>query len=332
MARRLDVLDQIRGIMDAGGIDPTPRNYDLCHRYVTHSDHRVWLAIDAEFRTHNRLTADALAKIVSDRANDEEPGSAQFLGRVEEKLSLVARYLDGAKDDAAAYGGRLQAGRESLEPGAGGDARSLLAELAAATDLMIDQTKKLSSQLDSSSRELDEMRAALDKAKRDTVRDALTALPNRKAFDAQFADEVEKAAQSRTPMCVAFCDVDHFKRFNDNWGHRVGDDVLRFIGVKMIEMFKDAGFAARYGGEEFVVILPRHRVPQACELVEAFRASVSARLLRMRGDGREIGRVTVSAGIAQLRHGETGESLIERADGALYRAKGNGRNRVEVDD
>lgn len=331
MPRPLDTLDEIRRLMDEGGIAPTPSNYDFCHRYVTHSDHDVWVAVAEEIRTNGRLSPDALARIQeSVGQTNEAPGSGQFLVRVGKQLKEVDAYLKDASGEAARYGTKLKRGQSefALVPSAGDErATKLLAELAAATDTMVAQTAALNAKLAQSTEEVSSMRRELDKARRDTMRDSLTGLPNRRAFDLQIAEAIGRS-EAGAPLTVAFCDVDHFKKFNDTWGHRVGDDVLKLVGVRMIDAFQTAGFPARYGGEEFVAILPELAPSAAVALADKFRQSISARSLKMRGDGRDIGRVTISVGLATRKKGEDADSLIERADAALYRAKREGRDRV----
>ena len=330
MPRPLDTLDEIRKLMEDGGIAPTPANYDFCHRYVTHSDQAVWAAVADELRAHGRLSPEALARIQETSGRvDEAPGSGPFLARVEKQLVEVGAYLKDANVGAQSYGKALKRGQSefALVPG---DERAtkLLAELASATDAMVAQTAALNVRLAQSSEEVAAMRRELEKARRDTMRDSLTGLPNRRAFDAQIVDLIEKAEAGGKPLTLAFCDVDHFKKFNDTWGHRVGDDVLRLVGLRMIDAFQAAGFPARYGGEEFVAVLPELPPKEAFALAEKFRLSISARSLKMRGDGRDIGRVTISVGLATRRPGEAADGLIERADAALYRAKREGRDRV----
>ena len=326
MPHPLDVLDDIRRLMDEGGLAPSPSNYDLCHRYVTHSDHAVWTMIEEELRNHRRLTSGAMTRI-QDAVG--QSGSAPFLARIEKQLSEVGAYLKNASGEALSYGSKLKRGQSefALLPG---DERAtrLLADLAAATDAMVAQTADLNARLAQSGDEVESMRRELDKARRDTMRDSLTGLPNRRAFDLHIAESIGLADASAAPLTLAFCDVDHFKKFNDTWGHRVGDDVLKLVGVRMIDAFQSCGFPARYGGEEFVAVLPEMSQRDASDLADRFRQSISARPLKMRDDGREIGRVTISVGLATRRAGEDADSLVERADAALYRAKREGRDRV----
>jgi diguanylate cyclase len=139
---------------------------------------------------------------------------------------------------------------------------------------------------------------------------------------------VSAAQSDRQPLSLAFCDVDHFKKFNDTWGHRMGDQVLRFVGSQMASQFKEVGLPARFGGEEFVVLLPNHGSAEAYHAVERFCDTVRSRVLRIRSDGREVGSITLSAGVATLRRGEDPDAFVARADAAMYEAKKAGRNRV----
>ena len=152
--------------------------------------------------------------------------------------------------------------------------------------------------------------------------DALTGLPNRRAM----ADALEAAARTREPgrpVCVALLDLDHFKSINDVHGHASGDRVLAAVGALLREHLGGHGMAARYGGEEFVALLPGMDAQAAMKLCEALRAAVGTLALGF--------PVTISIGMAMLRGNESADQALVRADAALYRAKANGRNRVELD-
>ena len=124
------------------------------------------------------------------------------------------------------------------------------------------------------------------------------------------------------------CDIDHFKLFNDTWGHQTGDQVLRLVGHCLSENVKGRDTAARYGGEEFVVILRQTGLDSAVSLANQIRANVESKKLVKRSTGDILGTITISIGVAQLHPGESPSSLIERADTCLYAAKNAGRNRV----
>jgi diguanylate cyclase len=123
-------------------------------------------------------------------------------------------------------------------------------------------------------------------------------------------------------------DVDHFKRFNDSFGHLTGDQVLKLVALSVKQNVKGQDTAARYGGEEFAVILPNTVLRSAITVAEHIRRAVMTKELMKRSTGEHLGRVTVSIGVATLQKGDTPQTLIERADTCLYAAKHNGRNRV----
>jgi diguanylate cyclase len=129
-------------------------------------------------------------------------------------------------------------------------------------------------------------------------------------------------------MALVLTDIDHFKAFNDTFGHLTGDQVLRLVAIAVKQNVKGQDIAARYGGEEFAIILPSTTLRAALTVADHVRRAVMTKELMKRSTGEHLGRVTISVGVATLRNGETPQSLIERADNCLYAAKRCGRNRV----
>ena len=123
-------------------------------------------------------------------------------------------------------------------------------------------------------------------------------------------------------------DVDHFKKFNDTFGHLTGDQVLRLVAMSVKQNVKGQDIAARYGGEEFAVVLPNTLLRSAITVADHIRRAVMAKELMKRSTGEHLGRVTISVGVASLRPDDTPQTLIERADTCLYAAKRAGRNQV----
>jgi diguanylate cyclase len=123
-------------------------------------------------------------------------------------------------------------------------------------------------------------------------------------------------------------DIDHFKSFNDNYGHLTGDQVLRLVAMALKHSVKGQDITARYGGEEFAVILPNTALRQALTVADNVRRSVMSKQLKKKSTGEILGRVTISAGVSMLQPGDNAHALIDRADACLYAAKRNGRNRV----
>jgi diguanylate cyclase len=126
-------------------------------------------------------------------------------------------------------------------------------------------------------------------------------------------------------------DIDHFKNFNDKFGHPLGDQVLRLVAATIGECVKGRDVVARYGGEEFSVILPKTGLNSACTVGDQIRQAVANKEVTKKSTAEKLGQITLSVGVAQFRSEETGAELIVRADEALYAAKQRGRNCVVAD-
>ena len=156
--------------------------------------------------------------------------------------------------------------------------------------------------------------------------DQVTSLANRRGGEEAFAREVSRARRSGAPLSLVLFDIDHFKQINDRAGHAVGDRVLRGISDILSASQRGSDLAMRWGGEEFLVLLPDVGLAGARAFAERMRENVQNLAVA------EAGRITVSAGVAELQHDEDAASALARADASLYRAKAAGRNRVECDD
>ncbi len=161
--------------------------------------------------------------------------------------------------------------------------------------------------------------------------DPLTGVHNRRYFDRRLVEEVERAQRSGQPLCCLFIDIDFFKRINDNFGHQVGDRVLQEVAGRIKAQLRLSDALGRYGGEEFAVLLVQTPAEQATEIAERIRSSIAGDAFRLGGDHNL--QITISIGVAAYRSSDTppdnAEWLVSRADQALYRAKEEGRNRVE---
>jgi diguanylate cyclase (GGDEF)-like protein len=159
--------------------------------------------------------------------------------------------------------------------------------------------------------------------------DALTQLKNTRHFFEQLTLEAERAARYRRPLSLVLLDIDHFKRFNDQWGHIEGDRVLARLGQVILSGLRTMDSGYRYGGEEFTLLLPETAAGEAGKVAERLRGALAAESFRPEG-AEEAVQVTISAGAAQYRASEPLDVFVARADRAMYRAKHDGRNRVVV--
>jgi diguanylate cyclase len=246
--------------------------------------------------------------------------------------SVIADVLTRLNDvgrDAGHYSNTLSAATGELDADQSpADLRKLVESLLAATRAMENRTNSLEKELQKSSEQVTELRSELDNVHKESLTDPLTAIANRKAFDNALAAAEEQAAISNDPVSLLLCDIDHFKKFNDSWGHQTGDQVLRLVASCLSENVKGRDTAARYGGEEFGVVLRGTALKDAVHVAEQIRQAVEGRRLVKKSTGEILGTITISIGVAQFEPREKAELVVRRADACLYGAKQSGRNMV----
>ncbi|HEX5379314.1 MAG TPA: GGDEF domain-containing protein, partial [Phenylobacterium sp.] len=245
------------------------------------------------------------------------------------ELISVSQAIQSAQKSSEAYGQTLAHASKSLtsadEPA---DLKATVETLASATRRVQRENKSLEKRLSDSTAEVARLREHLEQVRRDATTDGLTNLANRKAFDEELERACAEAEANGEVLTLAVIDIDHFKNFNDTWGHQTGDQVIRYVASVIGGRGAPPRFAARYGGEEFALIFPREAAAAALATLEEIREEVSSRMLKRRSTNEDLGAITVSAGLAQRTPGESAHNVMERADRALYASKRGGRNRV----
>jgi len=203
-----------------------------------------------------------------------------------------------------------------------------LTEIIAGTKGLAETSMTLQAQLDDNKKEMQLLRQELEHARETAKTDALTGLLNRRAFDQKLNEYIEIHQQNNDDLCLLILDIDHFKQVNDTFGHQMGDNVLRYTANLMKQHITEYHCAARYGGEEMAIIMPNTPLNKAMEIAEKIRASLAQHPLKLKGSKKSIGKVTISIGVSSFKINDSIESLIERADKAMYQAKDNGRNQI----
>ncbi|QNE33511.1 diguanylate cyclase [Sphingomonas sp. NBWT7] len=255
-------------------------------------------------------------------STDTDPARAAsdaLLARTEAQVAGFSDTVRSIHAETSGFGRDLAASAAAMR---GHDPLTGIDQIAELTTAMIGRVRDAEQRLANAEREADVLRDALDEARGSARRDPLTDLANRRAFDEAFA-----ALAPDTPVAIAVCDIDHFKRVNDDFGHAVGDRVLRAIG-QTLAAETEGTLVARYGGEEFAMLIVGGDRDAAITLVDAARSAVAARRFRSRETDTPIGSVTISGGIAVGTAADSREQLYAAADAALYRAKAAGRNRI----
>jgi diguanylate cyclase len=309
----------------------SPRHFEVWYTYATGYNPSLNQEINQTL-TH----AGTLAGAEVDRIYDTYISAQRFTDRIDQvgsqvkgEIEQVMAMIGAAAGTASSYSENLANVTQKLGSAADEPAvRALVEGLVHATKQMERNNQTLEARLNASKQEITQLQENLDAVRTESLTDPLTSLSNRKYFDEALAKAMADARSKSEPASLLMTDVDHFKRFNDTFGHLTGDQVLRLVAIAVKQNVKSQDTAARYGGEEFAVVLPRTALLQAATIAEQIRRAVMGKELMKRSTGEHLGRVTVSVGVAGLRPGDTAASLIERADKCLYAAKHSGRNKV----
>jgi diguanylate cyclase len=313
----------------------SPQNYEVWLTYLTHPSPDLRAAMDALLASGRPVSAIDMDDLYQ-RFFSTTHLSTQVMETGSRIANEIADALDALKNAGSSterYAQTLSMASDSLRGAAldGEGLKRLISVLAVATTEMSKQSSSLSEKLAQSSTEMEKLRASLRQARAEALTDALTGVANRKLFDETLRLRKDEADNDKSDLALLLCDIDHFKSFNDTWGHQTGDQVIRFVASALTKFALPDHLVARYGGEEFAVIMPRTTLIHAGRIAEQIRMAIEAKRLVRRSTNETIGAVTVSFGAAIYVPGETPSQLIGRADEMLYASKRNGRNRVTLE-
>ena len=321
--------------LQAIDVPPTPKNFELWYTHIEGANAELSRRLEALLQNGKRPVPDALNLLYAECIPGREDTGVEALEDGAEIIEQVAReaasHLAAGQRYLQDYGSVLssvgvQLGTEPTFDSLVRTVSTLVSETKRAGDL----NRTLEARLAASATQVQRLRQSLAEVKHDATTDALTGLINRRGFDARLRRAMSRNKADDTPCCLLIADVDHFKTFNDTYGHKTGDLVLRLVGRLLAENVKGKDTACRYGGEEFALILTGADEYAGSRVAEQIRAALDGKRLINRGSGQHLTGVTISIGVAALRSNERQASLIERADAALYHAKNTGRNRVCV--
>ena len=309
-------LEQIKALRQPA----TPRNYEIWYVYSAGYNAALNSVINETLARNGKLTDNDLQDIYDTYLSPirtterlDEVGT-----RVIEAVDAVMAIVNEALGMGASFNHVLKGAGLSLQDNPDHDqVRNVVETLVRSTTEMQTRNRTLEERLNASVGEINTLHDNLETIRAESLTDPLTGLSNRKSFDRAILAAIDHATQKREPLSMLMIDIDHFKLFNDTYGHLTGDQVLRLVGASLKSTVKGQDIAARYGGEEFAVVLPNTNLVQAHIVAEHIRNAVMFR---------------VSVGVAVLRAGDDMDALIERADICLYAAKRAGRNCVMIED
>lgn len=313
-------------------VAPTPENYALWYHYISGRNRALsskmdkLIEVEAEFTPE--LNQQLYETFLSDQPQKQEIQRHTFTAQ--NLMSDLLTLMGVMTDETETYNQKLDGYIEDLS-GKYQDSglQKMMKELVDKTRRMRESGGELNKKLADSKQEVEALRLNLEKITEEASRDSLTGLANRKAFDTRLRQLITESKKDGSDFSLLMLDIDHFKGFNDKYGHLVGDEVLKIVARELMNAVKGRDMVARFGGEEFSVLLPNTGLQGALIVAENLRHSIASRVLTHKDTKENYGSVTISVGAAQYHANfDTDKSLINRADAALYRSKKGGRNRV----
>lgn len=309
-----------------------PRYYELWFTYAIGHNKQLSKAVKKILLEKSKLSVEDTENLydtfLSAKKIKERVGEVG--AQITTELKDVMTLIEDISNSTGTYGESLKVvGSQITGIDSKDQLKELVSALANATVKMAEKTVSQEKKLQESYEQIHELNHVLEEIRVESMTDQLTELANRKKFDEFLAQTMADTNITEKKLCLMIIDIDHFKKFNDSYGHQTGDQVLCLVAKTIESCVKKEHLAARYGGEEFAVILPDSDLEEAAELAEQMRVAVMDKELYQRSTNESLGSITISVGISQYAAGETKEAFIERADKCLYGAKNSGRNNVK---
>jgi diguanylate cyclase len=320
-------------LMSEYNIPVTPKNYSVWYKYVSGTDSELRKTIDSMLEKGEVFSEETNETLYWHFCAEKDENQLRDLrDDLQQILMTILREVTELTGQTQKYGSFIAGSVKTLSE------NPSLGEVRDIVKAIIDETKTLGSfgktvqaKLAETTDVLEALKKDFEQVKTEALVDFLTGAPNRKAFDQALTECISEATSDKKNLALLLIDIDHFKRFNDEYGHLIGDYVLKFVVKKIKEMVKGRDFLSRFGGEEFAVILPQTPLVGAKTVAENIRSYFAQATLKEIATLRNLGKISVSIGAACYRSGESPETLITRCDRALYSAKNAGRNRVATE-
>ena len=312
-------------------IPPSPINYRLAYDSVSGQNQDLEIVLKEAVTKLDPDSQDLLWEIYKRFFVQDNSALEKLRNELRQIISSMQTEFEQSGGELHNFSSQLEQFSSVLDKQASPEEiSSEVQKMIAGTNSMVKTHNSLDAKMANLKDEVETLRKELEQIKEESLTDALTGIANRKAFDQTLHTSILEAKQQNSALSLLMIDIDHFKKFNDTFGHLVGDKVLRYVGNSLKNCVKGQDFPARFGGEEFSVILPHTSHIGAKVIAEQIRKTIAARELKDKTNNKNFGKISASIGVAQFSEEETSEEFIKRCDKALYRAKENGRNRVMI--
>lgn len=325
-----EYLKKVVPLLMKHNVPATPTNYALWYTYVSNTDADLVQKMDASIEKTGSLSKkeseDLYQVHISEKNTDEID---DFKKSIQSLAMEISSTMESTLKDTSTFQSTLdntfsQLARVSEEALSVEETLAVVRTAVKGSNALRQSTLFFKSQLEDAQKEISRLKETLGQANEKAYKDALTELFNRRAFDA----DLKKLTASSTQFCMLLCDLDHFKNFNDTYGHLKGDQVLKITGKRLSKYCQNGIKAFRYGGEEFALLIPNQSLKASCHIGEIIRSSIDKLVIKDKKTGDTLNNISISVGVAQYEKGESIENLIKRSDELLYEAKNAGRNCV----
>lgn len=317
-------------LMMQNHVAATPANYALWYTYVDNAIPQLNRELDSVLENYGICPPAAGEQLYKNFvASRAETSIDDLRANMELLVGQVASSVTDTLADTCSFSDMIDKSFQSLEKVK--DDNMSLEEVMTVVRQLVEEsqeirhsTKFLNNQLETASEEIHRLKSELAEVQQDALFDSLTGLYNRRSFD----HDLKSLCQSGQNICLILTDIDHFKGYNDNYGHLFGDSVIKGLAKRLQSNTRDGIHAYRFGGEEFALIVPNKQLRVVRQYAESLRRSIEKLSIKDKRSGKQVANITASFGVAELQNNESADSLIERADKLLYEAKQLGRNRV----
>lgn len=319
-------------VMTEYQVVPTPKNYHLWYTYSAKSDMNLTKVVDSMIEKKMTFNEELSEKLYEKffSAEKELKTIVETGATFQKELKKIVSVLKETGEDTSLHTNTLMEQMSKLSDFEGSnELKDIVKVIIDDTDKMQAQSQKLESKLEESTFKIESLQSNLENARIESRTDALTNIGNRKFFEEKIEEYVTNHKKLGHDLCLILCDIDFFKKFNDNFGHQIGDQVLKVVAHVIKKELGLQGSAARYGGEEFAILLPKAKLSDAIKLADHIRKVISERIIKNKNTGANFGRITMSFGVASMNVNMTTDDLIQKSDSALYLSKANGRNMVQ---
>ncbi|PMN71268.1 GGDEF domain-containing protein [Enterovibrio norvegicus] len=313
-------------------VPANPKNYALWYTYIANTDEALTKAMNESLQSSGSVSLEQCTELYEAHIADGQNEGIQAAQEGFEALALeISNTMVDTMKDTDVFQGTLektfsQLARLDEEAMSTEETIAVVRKALKGSKEIRQSTSFFKNQLADAQKEIDRLKETLAEANEQAFNDALTGILNRRSFDKHLDKLI--ASPPERGFCLLICDLDHFKSFNDTYGHLMGDQVLKLTAKRLAQFCREGIEAFRYGGEEFALLVPNRPLGGGGRVAETIRASIDKLAIKDKKTGSKLDNITVSIGVAQFETGESPRNLISRADAQLYEAKNLGRNRV----